>query len=244
MADVLKYERVTARHCMCICMTICDLVGTCAGVKFLAAGWDPEVHRPCAFDDCRTKRIIKFTYLKGCRTVLTPGGQFKVPDQISVLNKYETTARTDVYQNEKEKDMALAGHANMAYGSFSLAVKGGFSNKESSEEHTADRKIDVKLYTLYVENVDTKISEFQGNTVGTIKIEGGAIGSAITSATTTAGYVRARNRNSGLEPEFVMDASQLPTRFGQDSYACIRFLRKWGRYVLYSFRNYCFCDGL
>ena len=44
----------------------------------------------------------------------------------------------------------------MAYGEFSMAVKGGFSQKADTQQHTADRKIDVKLYTLYVENVDTK----------------------------------------------------------------------------------------
>jgi len=153
----------------------------------------------------------------------------QVPDQITVLNKYQTTASTDVYQNEEEKNLAIAAHANMAYGEFSMAVKGGFSQKEDTQQHTADRKIDVKLYTLYVEDVDTKIAEYKGNTVGTMNIQGGAIGSAITSATTSEGYVRARDRNSGLEPEFVMDASQLPTRFGDDAHACLRFLRKWGR---------------
>lgn len=122
----------------------------------------------------------------------------QVPDQITVLNKYQTTASTDVYQNEEEKNLAIAAHANMAYGEFSMAVKGGFSQKEDTQQHTADRKIDVKLYTLYVENVDTKGAE-------------------------------AIDRNSGLEPEFVMDASQLPTRFGDDAHACLGFLRKWGR---------------
>ena len=118
----------------------------------MSSGWDPEVHAPCSFDDCRTRRIVKFTYLRGCRTVITPGGTFKIPDQITVLNKYETTASTVVSQNQEEKDEKLAVHANMAYNAFSGAARGGYALKEENEMHVADRKIDVKLYTMYVDN--------------------------------------------------------------------------------------------
>ena len=172
----------------------------------MSSGYDPEVHYPCSFDDCRTRRIHKFTYNNGCKTVITPGGTFKIPDQITVLNKYETTAHTDIYQSEKELDYAIAAHANMATGVYSAAMRANYNNKGSDTEHTAVRKINVKLYTLYVETINTYSAGFEG-------IEN----------------ARAVDRNAGLEPEFVEDASALPLRFGDDSNAFFRFLRKWGR---------------
>ena len=46
--------------------------------------------------------------------MLTPGGAFKVPDQITVLNKFETVAHTKVYQSEAEQAQDLAWHAGGA----------------------------------------------------------------------------------------------------------------------------------
>ena len=173
----------------------------------MSSGYDPAVKFPCSFDDCRTRRIHKFTYNDGCRTVITSGGTFKIPDQITVLNKWETTATTHVYQNQEEEDQAISAHANMAYAGFTAAVGGNHNQKGSKEEHTATRKIDVKLYTLFVDTINTYSSASEGyaaNSSGTA-------------------------RNQGLEPEFYDDASELPTRFGDDSNAFIRFIRKWGR---------------
>ena len=191
----------------------------------MSSGYDPEVHYPCSFDDCRTRRIHKFTYNNGCKTVITPGGTFKIPDQITVLNKYETTAHTDIYQSEKELDYAIAAHANMATGVYSAAMRANYNNKGSDTEHTAVRKINVKLYTLYVETINTYSAGFEGIEKATISMGG----LTPTVYTERQNFMFARHRNMGLDLEFVEDASALPLRFGDDSNAFFRFLRKWGR---------------
>ena len=48
-----------------------------------------------------------------CQTVITSGGTFKIPDQITVLNKYETEASTHAYQNEQEKEDTLMMHSGL-----------------------------------------------------------------------------------------------------------------------------------
>jgi hypothetical protein len=87
-------------------------------------------------------------------------------------------------------------HMNYDDPSVSASMTASFSKKDKNEKHEADRKIDVKLYTLYVEQVETE------------------------------------EANAGLEPEFVAACARLPTRFSEDSHAFLRFLRKWGRYVV------------
>jgi hypothetical protein len=57
------------------------------GVQLLSSGFDPELMKPCNFDECRTTRLFDFTYTNDCKRVLTSGGVFKIPDQVTVLNK-------------------------------------------------------------------------------------------------------------------------------------------------------------
>ena len=107
----------------------------------MGGGYDPEVNAPCQFDDCRTFPIFKFSYEGDCRTVLTPGGTFKIPDQITVLNKYETDARTEVYQNEEQEEQAVAASAGLSTdafgGSVSASVSAAATTQGSKQVHVA-----------------------------------------------------------------------------------------------------------
>jgi hypothetical protein len=87
-----------------------------------------------------------------------------------VCFRYETTAHTRVYQSEQERSSDLAMHAGLSAsfsvdawateveGSASASVKAGGTSKSHAQQHVAERKIDVKLYTLYADHTGLKLS--------------------------------------------------------------------------------------
>lgn len=98
--------------------------------------------------------------------MITSGGAFKLPDQITVLNKYETKASTHAYQNEEEKDKTLSMHSGTGLSvlvpSVSVEASAGshLSNGAASsyEKHIAERKIDVKLYKVFADPIGVDLN--------------------------------------------------------------------------------------
>jgi len=132
----------------------CDKLNPLPGLDFLASGYDPvnaERGETCTFDQCRTRPIFNWKY-EHCRTTHTPAGTFKVPDQVLVLPKYETTAHTKIYQNEEEFESGVALEAGLSaltqIGTIAAAAKFGKSAKEGKSKHLAERKVNVQLYTI------------------------------------------------------------------------------------------------
>jgi len=121
------------------------------GTGFLGYGFDSK--KDCLFESCATLPIIKWTYNED-KQIVTPAGTYRVPDQMRVLNQYDTTARTDVYASFTQVEEALAVEASIS-GS-SVAVSGSasasYSSSKSSksEKWFSSRKMDVKLYSLQV----------------------------------------------------------------------------------------------
>jgi DNA uptake protein ComE-like DNA-binding protein len=138
------------------------------GANVLGYTYDPDFGlEGCNFDRCVIRPFIKFTY-KECKVVETPAGMFKVPDQIFAYNLYETSAKTHVYTNEKEKREAqsVEAHVEGSYGPVSAKVSASHSgsSESSSKQHIAVRKIDVHLYRLNLVNkksFDDLVPEFQ-----------------------------------------------------------------------------------
>jgi archaellum component FlaC len=126
------------------------------GADVLGYTYDPDFGpENCKFDRCVMRPFIRFTF-KNCKVVETPAGMFKVPDQIFAYNLFETSARTHIFQNEKEelKHQAVEAHVEGSYGPVSASVKtsNSQSSETSSKQHIAVRKIDVQLYRLTLLN--------------------------------------------------------------------------------------------
>lgn len=98
--------------------------------------------------------------------MITSGGTFKIPDQVTVLNKYETKASTHAYQDENERDRTLSLHSGMG----ASVLVAGFKQKASANAHTtnngassytkhvAERKIDVKLYKVFADPIGVDLN--------------------------------------------------------------------------------------
>ncbi len=122
------------------------------GADVLGYTYDPDFGmKGCTFDRCVMRPFIKFTY-KDCKIVATPAGMFKLPDQIYAYNLFETSAKTHIYQNEKEERAAFSAEATISGsygpGSASVSMSYGQSGDSKSKQHVAIRKIDVHLYRL------------------------------------------------------------------------------------------------
>ena len=74
----------------------------------------PRVHTCLHTSSPSTFAHTPYCFACRCKRVLTPGGAFKIPDQVTVLNKFETIANTHVYQNEGEQKEAIAKHAGLS----------------------------------------------------------------------------------------------------------------------------------
>lgn len=120
------------------------------GTDLLGAGYEPAGSE-CEFDACRTRQIFEWTFVKQ-RAAFTPGGTFRVPDQIRVLNVYRTKATTNVYMSEKQKEEKMAVAAAVSFSGYSVKAKAsasyGKSGTESKQESIAERAIGVDLYTM------------------------------------------------------------------------------------------------
>lgn len=122
------------------------------GADVLGYTYDPDFGmKGCNFDRCVMRPFIKYTY-KDCKMVVTPAGQFKVPDQIYAYNLFQTSAQTHIYQNEKEERASISAEATISGsygpGSASMSMSYDQSGDSKSKQHIAVRKIDVHLYRL------------------------------------------------------------------------------------------------
>jgi hypothetical protein len=122
------------------------------GADVLGYTYDPDFGmKGCTFDRCVMRPFIKFTY-KDCKVVATPAGMYKLPDQIYAYNLFETSAKTHIYQNEKEERASFSAEATISGsygpGSASVSMSYGQSGDSKSKQHIAVRKIDVHLYRL------------------------------------------------------------------------------------------------
>jgi len=122
------------------------------GADVLGYTYDPDFGmKGCTFDRCVMRPFIKFTY-KDCKVVVTPAGMFKLPDQIYAYNLFETSAKTHIYENEKEERASFSAEATISGsygpGSASVSTSYGESGDSKSKQHIAIRKIDVHLYRL------------------------------------------------------------------------------------------------
>jgi hypothetical protein len=122
------------------------------GADVLGYTYDPDFGmKGCNFDRCVMRPFVKYTY-KECKVVATPAGQFKVPDQIYAYNLFQTSAKTHIYENEKEERASVSAEASISGsygpGSASMSMSYGQSGDTSSKQHVAVRKIDVHLYRL------------------------------------------------------------------------------------------------
>jgi hypothetical protein len=122
------------------------------GADVLGHTYDPDFGmKGCTFDRCVMRPFIKFTY-KDCKVVATPAGVFKLPDQIYAYNLFQTSAKTHIFQNEKEERASFSAEATISGsygpGSASFSTSYGQSGDSKSKQHIAVRKIDVHLYRL------------------------------------------------------------------------------------------------
>eukprot|EP00961_Rhodomonas_salina_P224822 3039309-Rhodomonas_salina.1 len=72
-----------------------------------------------------------------------------------VLNKYETTASTNVYESAKDYELDIASKSGMTaefrISSVGAGLSFGMNKKGASESHLAVRKVDVSLYYMKLE---------------------------------------------------------------------------------------------
>jgi hypothetical protein len=98
------------------------------------------------------------------RAAHTPGGTFRVPDQIRVLNVYRTKATTKVYMSESERQEAMAMDASVSFSGYSVSAKAtasyGKSSANAKQESIAERAIGVDLYTLQAEPTEDPTTSF------------------------------------------------------------------------------------
>ena len=162
----------------------------------------------CSFDDCATRPIVMYTYDE-CKTTHTPGGTYKVPDQITVVHIYETSATTKSYLTSSDYEKSVSAESGLSV-SVEAEIDGGFgsgsasstassnsqstsSSKGSKQEHKAIRSIDVNLYALHL-------------TVG----------------------------KKSLREEFVEELEALPVAFSDMPHKYLEFMKRWGRFVVHA----------
>jgi hypothetical protein len=150
--------------------------------------------------------VLKFTYEK-CKTTHTPGGTFKVPDQVTVVHVYETSATTHSYDTEADYDRAKSQESTLdtsvsgSYGgamvsmeasaSFSMASSSSSNAQGQSVTSVGVRSIDLNLYALHMETAAP-----------------------------------------GLEQAFLDDLTELPKTFTDGPHKYLAFLRRYGRFVV------------
>mmetsp|Transcript_11244 Transcript_11244/g.25549 ORF Transcript_11244/g.25549 Transcript_11244/m.25549 type:complete len:1368 (+) Transcript_11244:64-4167(+) len=164
------------------------------GASFLGFGYDGK--RQCSFEECATLPIIKYTYEKN-RKVVTPAGEFILPDQLRLHHRYETTAKTEVFSSfsQVEQSMAVEAEVSGSYMGFSGGASAAYSQSSgsTSESYYSNRKVNIDLYGL---------------------------------------SIRIEDLEASCNPTFYQEYKALPTRFLDNPRTFLRFLQRWGPYLI------------
>lgn len=160
----------------------------------------------------------------------TPGGTFKVPDQISVLNKYETIASTHVYKTQQDEDSEISSHASLSFSSF---WTGSFRHVSPLRRVPMRKLHSMSLMLVRLCNslmhwwcwcsVAARSSSGEQSSKETHKAD--------RKIDATLYTLHSSPEDLELDPELLSDAAALPTRFSMAPHLYLALLRKWGRYV-------------